>query len=82
MDEFEKATAAKKKLVKQLADQPGIVGIGIGWSADGKRCLQLNVDTKFADVATPRELDGFRVEVVRSGSVRFHADRKTSRPST
>jgi hypothetical protein len=81
MNEFEQATAAKTKLVQQLHDRPGITGIGIGWAADGKRCLQVYVDAKLGAPVIPSEIDGFRVEVVRSESVRFQQPGKHSPPA-
>ena len=70
--EITRAIAAKEKHIKQLMSDTGIIGLGVGRSADDQSsaAVVVYVDKSVAISAVPAEYDGVRTKVIRTDRFR------------
>ena len=60
----EKARRAKERLARRLRGQPGVRGVGLGWTPDGQLCVRVNVAPELRRrLRLPSQVDGVPVLV-------------------
>ncbi len=72
MADLHQARAAKERLRSEIAERPGVSGIGVTPDADGY-AVQVNVQRRNDAAALPESVDGVRVQVRVTGPITAHS---------
>lgn len=73
MSSAAKAHKAKRQVVEMLRQQPGIRGVGLGWTAEGELCVRVNVaPEELAKVHLPSEINGVPIMIEPVGKIELH----------